>query len=782
MRSALSAGHVGVTDSLGFLLLLLTLVLYLSVVCSWKLRPPGLRSEEIRHRRLFSAEAVIPTTQTRRHRRNDEVVDREARWQSFWESNDIFNADFCRGNLESTGFGMPECPKFYGLCMIPYPSGEGLHVGHLLGYTALDVVCRYKRMQGYQVLCPIGWDSFGLPAERYAESVGRDVKQVTLENIARFKHQLKRMGFAFDWSRELATSDPGYYKWTQWMFQEFYRSGIAYRANQLVNWCPDLGTVLANEEVRNGLSARGGFPVYRKNAQQWLLRISQYAQRLLDGLDALDWPQSIIDAQKKWIGIEKGYKVALRVAGKPGTMDPLYLFVTDLDLLTQATHVEIPAETDDIMQYVLPENVSRVDELLRETSTMSNLERYDRKLCVETGTYILVPGTGTRLPLCITNTPMLFSHPINCRIALGQTVDGSTGNDNLKVTPRNPPNDPDACVTANIPDEDPSIEPFINVKMKDWVFSRSRYWGEPIPLVERDGSFECIPDLPLETSSHHKETMPQWAGSSWHYLRFCDARNQEAPFDRRKAERWMPVDLYIGGTEHAVSHLLYARFWNKLLFDLGLSPVEEPFRKIVLHGIIRSPSFSIGSTPVDADKVTKHKGRYVLKHDLDTEVSVKLEKMSKSRNNIVSPDDIIAKFGADALRMHLLFLGPIHKDKVWSDSGLIGVARLLDRITAFFRTARVVDAAPKSDVVIDQYVARITRAIEEYSFNVAIADFFKLFDYIYDISNGRAIDRGVGGTYIKLLAPFAPHIAEDLWHILYPDRTGSVAYEPFPKA
>ncbi|GFE55514.1 leucyl-tRNA synthetase [Babesia ovis] len=798
-------------DSIGLTLLLLSVWLRPSVVCSWKVLPGRRRSVEIPQQRLFSAGCVSEAPQPRHRRKCDERRQRETTWQRIWESEGVFRADevyprtndSIPGSVDSVshqgcGHGAEVShqgdvkPKFYGLCMIPYPSGDGLHVGHLLGYTALDVICRHKRLSCYRVLCPIGWDSFGLPAERYAQSINRDVKEVSLENIARFRSQLKRMGFGYDWSRELSTSDPKYYKWTQWMFQQFYKRGIAYRATQMVNWCPELNTVLANEEVKNGLSARGGYPVYRKGAEQWLLRISNYAQRLLEGLNKLEWPGAIVDAQRKWIGLEHGYKIMFKVADSRlnSAVNPdndslkLFGFVTDLDSLQNISHIELPVDVENLQHFVHPSAADQVEQLRLSSAKMSNLERYDAKMVVDTGNCVLNPISHELIPLVVTNTPMLFSQPINCRVVTKPAaVDmDSTIRDNVDSTRDTlDSSTKDNLDTIRDTTTDASVEPFVNVKMKDWIFSRARYWGEPIPLKLSDGEYVPIDPqlLPLETGPDRTETMPQWAGSSWHYLRFCDANNEDVPFDRQKADMWMPVDLYVGGTEHAVSHLLYARFWNKLLFDMGLSPVEEPFKSILLHGIIRSPSFSVNGQPIDPASVTKHKGRYVLKKDHQTEVQVKLEKMSKSKNNVVSPDDLIDTYGADALRLHLLFLGPIHKDKVWSDSGLVGVSRLLDRIETFFKSVSITDDA-QDRTAINRLADRIRSAIEKYHFNVAVADFFKFFTHLSSSATSR-LDRYIANTFLQLLSPFAPHIADELWHVVNPGFVGSIANTQYPQ-
>ncbi|GIX64906.1 Leucine-tRNA ligase [Babesia caballi] len=769
------------------------LVVVLSRICvvrSWKLPSRPGRSAENCSRRLFAAGGAAQAPQPRRQRTPKDIARLEAQWQRLWEDNNVFRAEEpgdCRGSPAaapvSGGSGLQGCgegsapgdagrrPKFYGLCMIPYPSGDGLHVGHLLGYTVLDVVCRYKRMLGYRVLCPIGWDSFGLPAERYAESVGRDVRDVSRENIENFRRQLKRMGFAYDWSRELATSDPSYYRWTQWMFQRFYQRGIAYRATQVVNWCPALGSVLANEEVRGGLSERGGFPVYRRGMEQWLLRITDYARRLSEGLDGLEWPAAIVDAQKKWINVEQGYKVTFRLddGGRSGVA--LYGFETDIRRLEDVEHVEVAVDMENLFDFVSPSAVGEVSRLVELTAKKSNLERYDNQVVVESGIFVVNPVTGRLIKVYVTNRPLLFSQPINCRIVTGSRkveVEGVLGDTGTSSGNANP----------NVP----GVEPFVNMKLRDWVFSRQRYWGEPIPMERRGESYVPVDEtmLPIETGPGQRETMPQWAGSSWHYLRFCDPKNAHVPFDISKAKSWMPVDLYVGGAEHAVSHLLYARFWNKVLYDMGVSPVEEPFKRILLHGIMRNASFRVDGKPVDTQLVVKYKGKHVMKEDMATEVEVKLEKMSKSKGNVVCPDAIIDRYGADALRLHLLFLGPLGKDRVWSDQGLVGVSKLLNRLDRFFRGVTIAEEVQQVDNVVKQLVDKIAWDIENNHLNVAVSDFFKFTPHLQKLPICGKLGRNVANVVLKLLAPFAPHIAEDLWHVVNPDFGGSMANQPWP--
>ncbi|CDR97957.1 leucyl-tRNA synthetase, putative [Babesia bigemina] len=781
----------------GFSLLLLVILSHLCGVCSWKLRHEPGRSAEKRVLRHFGAGGETQTPQPGRRRSSLDIVQLETKWQRYWEENGVFKAEepedlLCNrgvstespkageGRRRDSG-GVEGKPKFYGLCMIPYPSGEGLHVGHLLGYTILDVICRYKRMRGYRVLCPIGWDSFGLPAERHAEIVKRDVREVTDANIHTFKRQIKRMGFAYDWSRELRTSEPSYYKWTQWMFLQFYKRGIAYRSTQTVNWCPELNTVLANEEVKNGLSARGGFPVYRKQAPQWLLGITKYAKRLVEGLDSLEWPQSIVAAQKKWIGLEHGYKIKFEINGNSPFGNALFGFETDMNRIKCIERLEVTTDMPNLFDFVHPSATEQVKQLVDNAARMSNIERHENKAIVSTGLEVRNPVTGCPIKVYVTNAPLLFTQPINCRIV--------TRNVDLveDKSPSSDDTDDYVTETALIGTDGTSaysayVEPFVNLKLKDWIFSRQRYWGEPIPLKRCEGEYVPVNEneLPVESGTQHYETMPQWAGTSWHYLRFCDPSNADEPYKQSAASYWMPVDLYVGGVEHAVSHLLYARFWNKVLFDMGLSPVEEPFEKILLHGIVRNASFTLDGHPVGEQDVIKHKGVYVLKGDRTKKVDVKLEKMSKSKGNAVSPDPIIDSYGADALRLHLLFLGPVAKDRVWSEKGLLGVSKLLDRIYNFFTKITITEDEQSVDGSLKQLVEKITLDIENYNFNVAVSDFFKFIPDMPKLAKCGELGRNVANIYLKLLAPFAPHVAEELWHLVNTNAAHSISHASWP--
>ncbi|EKX72826.1 leucyl-tRNA synthetase, putative [Theileria equi strain WA] len=697
----------------------------------------------------------------------------EKYWQKFWENEAIF----------ATGDDSPESktkPKFYLLSMIPYPSGDGLHVGHLLGYTAIDAVSRYKRMKGYEVLNPIGWDSFGLPAERYAKEVGRNVEEVTRENIDRFRAQLKSMGYSYDWTREISTSDPDYYKWTQWTFQQFFLNGLAYRSHEHVNWCPELDSVLANEEVRNGKSIRGSHDVYRKPMEQWMLRITKYAKRLVEDLKDLDWPQHLKVAQEKWIGLEEGYRVGLEVLPCPEiqpVMHTLHAFTLDPCMLRKCKAIEVSIYTDNLLKACPPDYRSAVAELIEESSKLTNLELAEKRKIQFTGRYALNPLTGANIPIYVTNGLYGFNKDINARLVVDNVdTQSECSSDDLKKL---------------------KVEPFTNLRFRDWIFSRQRNWGEPIPIFKETESgntfYKLAEKLPVHVSQetsklrNTNETMPQWAGSCWHYLRFVDPRNSNAIFDKAKAQHWLPVDLYIGGAEHSVSHLLYSRFWNKVLYDLGISPCPEPFKKIILHGTMnRAQYYDKDGKEVPEDLVIKHKGEFVLKADMSTPVTIKAVKMSKSKQNVVKPDDIIETWSADALRLHLTFLGPIEKNKIWSDRAIVGVHKLLLNLVKFYKNIHPGKLARRETKEIinctNGFITHITRCLETVQLNTSVQGFFKFFPEMKRWYRSNTLTLRVCNIFLLLLNPFAPHISEELWHYLNPGNDGvSISQQKWPE-
>ncbi|KAK2196219.1 bifunctional Methionyl-Valyl-Leucyl-Isoleucyl-tRNA synthetase [Babesia duncani] len=675
------------------------------------------------------------------------AVEIDKKWQRIWDESELFH-------VQDSILEKSEKLKFYALPMIPYPSGDGLHVGHLLGYTILDVVCRFKRMQGYRVLCPMGWDAFGLPAERFANEIHRNVETVTAENIRNFKRQLKSLGYALDWSREINTSDAKFYKWTQWTFLHFFKNGLAYRATELVNWCPAMETVLANEEVKNGKSIRGGYPVYRKPMQQWMLKITKYARQLVDGLENLDWPERIKLAQRRWIGIQEGFKIQLRICNfnldYENTLN-LFGFVQEINHLANLKRVLVSIDSEiakDISK--ISKAKSEIESLAESTCAMSNLQRYElqNQRFIDTGIYIVNPVNGSGVPLVVTNVPIATSSEINVH---------------LDCSPN------DAANTVGIMSKS-SATPYTNLKLRDWVFSRRRAWGEPIPLRKTENGYEPLDKLPVMVGPDIQETMPQWAGSSWHFLRFTDPNNDAEIFNRAKASYWLPVDLYVGGAEHATSHLMYARFWTRALYDLGISPCQEPFKKLLVHGMILMPSFSLNGVALDDNDVIKYKGNFVLKADY-TPVTVKYDKMSKSRGNVVSPDGLLSKYGADALRCHLLFLGPIGTDKVWNSGGLIGIYRLLTKIYMNVMRTRLYEGGIDKEVL--DLKDKIDHCIQGYKFNVAIANFFKFLPILEQYRN-CGVSKTSMDAFIKLLSPFCPHLAEELWHGIGNDSLVSI--------
>jgi len=726
----------------------------------------------------------------------------EPRWQRYWDEHGTFRTP-----------DHSEKPKYYVLDMFPYPSGQGLHVGHPEGYTATDIVARYKRMRGFNVLHPMGWDAFGLPAENYAVKTGTHPAVTTRHNIATFKRQLKMFGFSYDWDREIATTHPQYYRWTQWIFTKLYEQGLAYEAEVPVNWCPELGTVLANEEVVDGKSEVGGHPVIRKPMTQWMLRITAYAERLLQDLDGLDWPESIKDLQRNWIGRSEGAEVEFAITG---TDRKLRIFTTRPDTMFGATYMVISPEHPWVTELASDDQRAAVAAYCEEAARKSDRDRQvaKDKTGVFLGRYCLNPATGQDIPIWVADYVMMgygtgaimavpgqgqrdwefaeaYGLPIVRTVQppadfAGQAYTGdgpaiSSGFlDGLHVA------EAKAKMIAWLEEQGLGVRK-VNYKLRDWLFSRQRYWGEPFPLLKlADGTVRVLePDeLPLtlpevenykpagtgegplatiedwvhttdpktgQSARRETNTMPQWAGSCWYYLRFVDPRNQEAAWDPEKERYWLPVDLYLGGTEHAVLHLLYARFWHKVLFDLGLVHTAEPFQCLRNQGMI------LGENG---------------------------EKMSKSRGNVVNPDDVIADHGADALRMFLMFLGPLDRDKPWSPTGIEGVRRFLDRVWRLFcdeddaLAPEVQDVAPSADALrlLHRCIADVTDRTEKLLFNTAIS---AMMEFVKAAATLPVRPRSVLREFLLLLAPYAPHLAEELWAKL--GEPESLAYAPWPE-
>jgi len=714
----------------------------------------------------------------------------EQKWQRYWEEHKTFKTD-----TES------DKEKFYVLDMFPYPSGAGLHVGHPEGYTATDILARMKRMQGYEVLHTMGWDAFGLPAEQYALDTGNDPREFTQKNIATFKRQLKSLGFSYDWDREINTTDPEYYKWTQWIFLQLYKKGLAYMAEVPVNWCPALGTVLANEEVIDGKSERGGHPVIRKPMRQWMLKITAYAERLLADLDKVDWPEHIKEMQRNWIGKSEGAEITFKIDGHDETVT---VFTTRPDTLFGATYLVLAPEHQLVDKITTPEQKASVESYRREVEKKSDMERTElskEKTGVFTGGYAINPVNGEKLPIWIADYVLItygsgaimavpghderdhefakkYSLPIR-EVVKGGNVDEAayTGDgEHVQSDFLNGLNKEEAILKMIEWLEKEGIgRKKVSYRLRDWLFSRQRYWGEPIPILHlEDGTIKPLPEeeLPL-TLPHMKEirpsgtgesplanaedwvntvdpetgmkarretnTMPQWAGSCWYYLRYIDPHNKEKLADPEKLKKWLPVDVYIGGAEHAVLHLLYARFWHKVLYDIGVVPTEEPFQRLYNPGMI---------------------------------LGANNEKMSKSKGNVVNPDDIVESHGADTLRVYEMFMGPLEASIAWSEEGLDGARRFLDRIWRLFVTEdghlseKVVEdvAATESyEKTYHQTVQKVTEDYENLRFNTAIS---QLMVFINESYKQTEIPKAYVEGFTKLLSPLAPHIAEELWEIL----------------
>ncbi|WP_400194846.1 leucine--tRNA ligase [Lysinibacillus telephonicus] len=724
----------------------------------------------------------------------------EKKWQQYWADNNTFKTT----NDESK-------PKFYALDMFPYPSGAGLHVGHPEGYTATDILSRYKRMQGYNVLHPMGWDAFGLPAEQYALDTGNDPAEFTAKNIATFKRQIQELGFSYDWDREINTTDPNYYKWTQWIFIQLYKKGLAYVDEVPVNWCPALGTVLANEEVIDGKSERGGHPVERRPMKQWMLKITAYADRLIDDLEEVDWPESIKDMQRNWIGRSEGAEVTFTV---DGTNESFKVFTTRPDTLFGATYCVLAPEHKLVARITTAEQQEAVDAYLEKVKLKSDLERTDlakEKTGVFTGAYAVNPINGAKIPVWIADYVLAsygtgaimavpahderdyefakeFGLPIKAVLEGGDiekeafTGDGPHINSDFL----NGLGKAEAIAKAIEWLEKNGVgEKKISYRLRDWLFSRQRYWGEPIPVIHwEDGTMTTVPEeeLPLvlpKTSNirpsgtgesplanieewvnvvdpvtgkkgrRETNTMPQWAGSSWYFLRYIDPNNSQAIADPELLKRWLPVDIYIGGAEHAVLHLLYARFWHKVLYDLGVVHTKEPFQKLFNQGMILGEGN---------------------------------EKMSKSKGNVVNPDDIVNSHGADTLRLYEMFMGPLDASVAWSTNGLDGARRFLDRIWRLFTTDEGTLAEKvknTTDTTLEksyhQTVKKVTEDFEHLRFNTAIS---QMMVFINDCYKAESVPTEYAEGFVKLLAPIAPHVAEELWEILGHSET--IAYEAWP--
>ena len=752
----------------------------------------------------------------------------EPKWQEFWAKNHTFK----------TGTDADK-PNFYALDMFPYPSGAGLHVGHPEGYTATDILSRYKRAKGYNVLHPMGWDAFGLPAEQYAMDTGNDPADFTAENIANFKRQINALGFSYDWDREVNTTDPNYYKWTQWIFTKLYEKGLAYEAEVPVNWVEELGTAIANEEVLpDGTSERGGYPVVRKPMRQWMLKITAYAERLLNDLEEVDWPESIKDMQRNWIGKSTGANVTFKIKD---TDKDFTVFTTRPDTLFGATYAVLAPEHDLVDSITSLEQAEAVAEYKRQASLKSDLARTDLakdKTGVWTGAYAINPVNGKEIPIWIADY-VLASYGTGAIMAVpahderdwdfakqfgldiipvleGGNVDEApyTG-DGLHINSDflDGLNKADAIAKMVAWLEENGVgQEKISYRLRDWLFSRQRYWGEPIPIIHwEDGTSTAVPEneLPLvlpKTSDikpsgtgesplanltdwlevvredgvkgrRETNTMPQWAGSSWYYLRYIDPHNDEKLADEELLKAWLPVDIYIGGSEHAVLHLLYARFWHKFLYDIGVVPTKEPFQKLFNQGMILGTSYrdSRGAL-VATDKVEKRDGSF-FHIETGEELEQAPAKMSKSLKNVVNPDDVVEQFGADTLRVYEMFMGPLDASIAWSEEGLEGSRKFLDRVYRLLTTKEIVaDNSGALDKVYNETVKTVTEHIEDLKFNTAIAQLM-IFVNAANKEDKLYVDYAKG--FVQLIAPFAPHLAEELWQGLA--NTGqSISYVAWP--
>ncbi len=831
----------------------------------------------------------------------------EPKWQAFWETEKTFRAiDLDRSR-----------PKLYVLDMFPYPSGAGLHVGHPEGYTATDVVCRYKRMRGFNVLHPMGWDAFGLPAEQYAVQTNTHPRITTQANIDTFRRQIKSLGFSYDWDREIDTTDPRYYQWTQWIFLTLHdtwydpdfawidpagqpRTGkgrpiaelpippdqhdpdtyrdtrrLAYRALVPVNWCPELGTVLANEEVIDGKSERGGHPVVRMPLFQWMLRITAYAERLLEDLDGVDWPRPIKDMQRNWVGRSEGAHVDFAIAGATDG-DRIRVFTTRPDTLFGATYMVLAPEHPLVDVITTPDQRPAVEQYRGSAASKSELDRTDlakTKSGVATGAFAINPVNGRRIPIWIADYVLMgygtgalmavpghderdfefaraFDLPIIRVVApslndAAQPLETAEIEPGVAVNSRNAEISLDGLSTAEAKiaitrwlESRGTGARTINYKLRDWLFSRQRYWGEPFPVVlDEHDRVHAVPldELPVvlpeladfkpsgrpepplgkavdwvrysDKARRETNTMPQWAGSCWYFLRYLDPTNDALPFDPEKERYWMPVDLYIGGAEHAVLHLLYSRFWHKVLHDRGIVSTLEPFQRLVNQGMIlgeveysafqddqgrwiasaqHDESEGRNAVKLAEDQVVKKGDGFVLASDPGIRVTARAHKMSKSRGNVINPDSVVSEYGADSLRLYEMFMGPLEAVKPWSMKGVEGVYRFLcrawrmivdDAAESAVLDPRIQDVAPTRDQAraVARAVAAVTDDFEALRFNTAIS---RLMEFVNAFTGSEVRPKRAMETFTLLLAPLAPHLAEELWRILGHDET--LAYAPWP--
>jgi leucyl-tRNA synthetase len=793
--------------------------------------------------------------------------DIESKWQAYWDSHGTFRVS---ERLDRSR------PKYYVLDMFPYPSGEGLHVGHPEGYTASDIVARYKRMRGFNVLHPMGWDAFGLPAEQFAVRTGTHPRVTTERNVRRFREQLKVLGLSYDWEREVNTTDPAYYRWTQWIFKQLFERGLAYQEELPVWWCPELGTTLANEEVIDGKSEVGGFPCVRRPLRQWVLKITAYADALLEGLDGLDWPESTKEMQRNWIGRSEGAEIDFAVDGEPTRK--LQVFTTRPDTLFGATYMVLAPEHELVEQLATREQRRSVDAYREQAARKSELERAElqkEKTGVFTGAYAVNPASGAKIPIWIADyvlsgygTGAIMAVPAQDQrdwdfarahsLPILRTVEPPAGFDgeaylgdgkivNSGFLDGLTVEQGKAAMIEWLEREHRGARR-VNYKLRDWLFSRQRYWGEPFPSVFVDGEPRAVADdelpvvLPeledfkpsgspegplaaaktwIETTDpatgrparRETNTMPQWAGSCWYYLRYIDPHNNERLVDPELEQYWMPVDLYLGGSEHAVLHLLYARFWHKVLYDAGVVSTPEPFAKLVHQGMIlgeleftrfidgAGASVSaehvrdgwdlrtnepVRSERVGEELVEKRGEHFVLCAEPSVAVDARAHKMSKSRGNVVNPDDIVARYGADAFRLYEMFMGPLEQVKPWSTRGVEGTSRFLNRAwrlivgeddAAGSAGIEAVEPSREQAELVHRTIAKVTEDLEALRFNTAIA---ALMEFVNAANKWPRMPRSAAEAFVLLVSPLAPHFGEELWQRL--GHAESLAYEPWPVA
>ena len=798
------------------------------------------------------------------------VHDIEEKWQRYWEEYQTFRTPDAVPNDADE--------KFYVLDMFPYPSGSGLHVGHPEGYTATDIVARYKRKQGHNVLHPMGWDAFGLPAEQYALKTNTHPRETTEKNIAQFKRQLKRLGFSYDWQREINTTDPDYYKWTQWIFLQLYDQGLAYQSEEPVWWCEELGTVLANEEVIDGKSERGGYPCERVPMRQWVLKITEYADRLLEGLEDLDWPESTKEMQRNWIGRSEGANVYFDLVDVD---DSLKVYTTRPDTLFGATYMVLAPEHDLLDAITTDARRDEVEAYVEEALQKSERKRKaekGEKTGVFTGGSAVNPVTGEEIPIWVADyvlasygTGAIMAVPAHDErdyafatkydLPIREVVEGGDIEDeayvgdgphvhsaNEDVSLNDLHNEEAKDVITEWLEETGKGEHTVNYQLQDWLFSRQRYWGEPFPILfTEDGEDKPVPEEelpvtlpdidtfepsgtpegPLATiedwrnttdpetgkpATRETNTMPQWAGSCWYYLRFLDPDNDERLVDPEKEAYWMPVDLYVGGSEHAVLHLLYARFWHKVLYDAGVVSTKEPFQTLVHQGIILGETeytafvdqdgkyvsaeyvedgidartgAEVESESLDEEDVEKEGDVFVLRGQPEIQVDAQSHKMSKSRGNVVNPDDVVDEYGADALRLYEMFMGPLEQTKSWDTDDVEGVFRFLNRVWRLVvdeesgaLADRLTDADPAREQLRSLHwtIKKVTDDIEERAFNTAIA---AMMEFVNAANKWDAVPRQIMEPFLVLLSPFAPHLSEELWARLGHDE--SLAHADWPE-